>query len=252
MRSPLEHEPELITGLGLITARWAALERELAGLLGSLLKIEPAGDRAYYALGSFSARLDMVEAVLLGSLNDDLPKRATKALCSKIRRLWSTRNGLIHSHYVYASFDWEWNYLGSLAGAGPVLGEHPRSRAERGARGILYGPDNVEIPQLTVVHHGFAYEQRFSDGRKKWAVVNRGTFDNHAAQLSKRIRQIRRFTKAVQVMDAPLRWGSFSGSSHAKLSPRGLRNRQEYEALLETRRAHQRQRQSSQESEESR
>jgi len=80
MRSPLEHEPELIAGIGLITVRWAALEQELEKLLGSLLKIEPASGRAFRAVVSFGARLDLVKALVSGSLKEGVAKRAALAL----------------------------------------------------------------------------------------------------------------------------------------------------------------------------
>lgn len=235
MRSPLEHEPEFIAGIGLITVRWAALEHELEGLLGSLLKIEPAGEKTLHAVVSFAARLALVRALVSASLADGTAKRAALALLDKIGDMWRARNFLLHSHYVYAKFDHEGNYLGGMSSAGRKLGEHPKLRGK--VRGKFIGPDGREIPQPKVAHHGFAYMERQRDGGIKYVSVNKGTFDNHAALVLKRSGQVRLLKQAITTMAAPLKWGSFAPPLHDKRPPRATRNLLEYLALQDRRRA---------------
>jgi hypothetical protein len=210
------------------------LERELARLLGSLLKIEPAGEAVYYAVANFAQRIDLIEAMIVASLEPGKPLDAARALFTKIRRLWKSRNYLIHSHYVYAKFDHHGNFLGGFIVEGRTLGPHPRHKGTARVKVFRRG---VEIPQIPVASHGFAYVKHNPDGTTTHVPVNRGTFGNHADQLSKRSRQVQLLTKAIQTMAAPLKWGSFSDTSHTKCSPRADRNRRKYQELLERRKA---------------
>lgn len=233
MRSPLEHEPDLISGVGLITVRWAVLEDALSNLFGRTLKIEPAGEQAYYAIGNFSQRVDLIEAALIGSFRDDLPKRVTRKIFEQIRRLWKTRNRLVHSHYVYAEVDWEGNHIGSLVGIGmgPNLGTHPKEWA--GKPVIVTGPDGIEMPQPRTSAHGFAYVTHTKSGEVKYSLVNRSTFEGHAAKVSQSARRIAKLDRAISTMDAPLRHGSFWRGPPAKYSQRAARNQKRYQDYLD-------------------
>lgn len=196
------------------------------------MKIEPAGDRAYYAIGNFSQRVDLAQAICLASLRDDQCGKAATALFEKIRRLWKARNYLVHSHYAYVELDNKGNMLSALSGEGRNLGKHPKIRAMQKTGAVLIDSEGEKIPQPQTAHHGFAYEKRQLDGSVKYVLVNAGTFQNHADQLSKRLRQIRTLTKAIRTMHAPLKWGSFA-ASHNKQSPRAIRNQREYQEHLD-------------------
>lgn len=233
MRSPLEYEPELVAGMGLITVRWAALEMGLADLFGSVLKIEPMGERGYYSISNFSQRIDLVETVVVGSLKEGIAKRASKSLFEKIRRLWKTRNYLVHSHYVYSSRSAS-GFGPTLIGVGKDLGEHPAKRWYiRREDEIVYNEDgSIAYTVERTLEQGFAYQKRGKRPVPEYVFVNKGTFNNHAEQVSKRMRQVRLLKKSIQTMSAPLNWGSSAGASHTTYSPRAGRNLQEYLTLL--------------------
>ena len=148
MQSPLEPEPALIAGVGLITVRWALLESVLSDVLGSLLLAQD-GDPAYYAMGAFSQRLAMVRGALRASILQPLHRRIADAILDRVAELWKARNSLIHSHYVYR----EWV------------------------------PDTSK-PRKPV-RKAYCYEHRGNDGQMTYVPVNKGTFLNHAEKVSK-------------------------------------------------------------------
>lgn len=232
MISPLEHEPELIAGIGLITVRWSALENELASLLGALLKAERVGEHAYYSLANFSQRIDFIEALLCSSLKFEQHRCIARAMFNKIKRLWKTRNYLVHSHYVYADVDHS-GIGGALISAGKVLGPHPREQIVNRQMPVFIDENGNQTNLADrIKHHGFAYEKHNRDGTVERIFVNKGSFESHAKQLLKRTGNVRRFTKAVQTLEAPLRW-TVSSTSHNRCSPRGTRNQKLFQDSLD-------------------
>jgi hypothetical protein len=201
MRSPLEHEPALLAGVGLITVRWAMLEHQLADLLGRLMAVDHGGDAAYYSLGNFTQRLDLIEGALDYSLRDDRQRAIASSLFRKIRRLWKARNYLIHSHYVHQVELKDGTTISMLEGH------------EAEATDLLEGLEPTEIKW-----HGFSYVKHSSNGKTNTVPVNAGTFKNHAAQLSKRARQVAAFRKAIDTKVAELREGA--STSYRSISPR--------------------------------
>ena len=163
-----------MSGLGLITARWAALETDLAELLGSLMLVPQAGVEAYYSIGNFTQRIDLVQSLVLASFNSERHARMALALCTKIKRLWKSRNYLLHSHYVYVT-----RYVdGTVMVKQRHIGHSLRFNKP-------------------VKEEGHAYEKRGKDGMPEYIPVNRGTFMNHADQLSKRSRQVNLLKRAI-------------------------------------------------------
>src|SRR5437868_11508731 len=107
MRSPLESEPDLVSGVGLVTVRWALLDDQLSQFISFLTKSEEIGRILYYSCGSFQQRIAMIEAALTAMYGEKDAVERIRATFKNIRRLWATRNRLIHSHYVFnvASMD---------------------------------------------------------------------------------------------------------------------------------------------------
>jgi hypothetical protein len=203
MRSPLEHEPELIEGIGLITARWAALERELAQLLGVLMIQSTAGERIYYSVGNFSQRIEIVQAGVRTSMGDNPHYAIAEALFTKIRRLWKARNYLVHSHYVYA-INYEGGGHSMYTAENPTaLGPHPDTRPSHPIR-MKDSRTGEFLDESPVTSRGFAYEKRKQDGTTEIVPVNKGTFIAHANQLIKRGRQISRLKRAIETLQTRL------------------------------------------------
>lgn len=199
MRSLLEHEPELIERVGLITVRWSALESELADLLGTLMRAREAGERAYFSVGSFGQRADLVEAATLGSLASPNHRRVAAAIFKKIKTLWKTRNYLVHGNYVFTASSPQGHSLaltkmGRKLREGPIFGERMV---------IMITPDETEIP-LELTTGGYAYEKWNIHGVRDYVPVNKGTYDNHALQVMKRSGQIRRLASFIEQEIAPL------------------------------------------------
>jgi hypothetical protein len=202
MRSPLEFDPELISGAGLITARWAALESVMAEVLGNLLKVESAGPHVYYALSNFSQRVDFVQEACKASFTSEKHCKISDALFAKVKRLWKTRNYLIHSHYVYVAppdRDGRQSVLLNLSKDGGPSPKDDFIGAAVGGRSSIGQLVNEKLPV------GFAYEERKLDGAVRYVPVNKGTFQNHAAQLSKRARQMNLLRHALLYEMVPLR-----------------------------------------------
>lgn len=198
--SPLETDPELMSGLGLITARWAALETDLAELLGSLMLVPQAGPEAYYSIGNFTQRIDLVQSLVLASMNSERHSGMALALFDKIRRLWKSRNYLLHSHYVYVT-----RYADGI-----VTVKHRQA-------GFSLRFDKP------VKEEGHAYEKRGKNGLPEYVPVNRGTFLNHANQLSKRSRQVNLLRRAIYERITHLKKSAISPSS-GKRHPRSRGN----------------------------
>jgi len=191
MKSPLEHKPELVAAIGLLTVRWAALERQLAQLLELILESWGTGEAIYYSLGNFSQRIDLVEMTVLRAIREERHKKIAQALFTKIRRLWKSRNYLVHSHYVY------YENLGPEGRAGHVT--HLAGRDTSGEIRVLRGTwrtrdadGNIESESgpEKILNKGFGYQRRDKNGGYTIVPVNKGTFLNHAQHVYKRSRQV--------------------------------------------------------------
>lgn len=204
LRSPLEGDPELMQGLGLVTARWATLESDLSELLGALLRVPQAADDAYYSIANFSQRIDLVQSLVLASLNSERHARMAKALFTKIKRLWKSRNYLLHSHYVYLT-----KYSDGMT---TVL-------ERRGEFNLRF--------KGTVIEEGYAYESHKAGEQTEYVMVNRGTFLNHAAQLLKRSRQLVVLRRSVYERITHLKKSAL-GPSMTKRHPRSRGDLREY------------------------
>src|SRR5882724_3947130 len=101
MRSPVESNPKLIRGFGVITTRWAILEDELAYLLRNFVVYDNVATAIYYAPGAFLQRLDIVSEILQASLANEKHLTIALALIARINRIWKKRNNLIHCQYAY-------------------------------------------------------------------------------------------------------------------------------------------------------
>lgn len=212
MHSILEHEPELVHGVGLITVRWSGLEHRLAMILNLLTKV-PSGSVTYYTLANFSQRIDVVERLLLNSLHKKRHRAIVIALFGKIKRLWKSRNYLIHSQYGYVWTHVDGRQQALVGGKGAT---HP---AKVGPK-----PPRDGSPITPVRDQGFAYETYGTKGHE-WVMVNKGTFQNHADQLGKRTRQLETLWRAIKNDRAPL-WPQPDASDYESLVQQ-LRDHQE-------------------------
>lgn len=161
-----------------------------------------AGEKVYYSLGNFSQRIDAVQAALRGSMGDNPHYAIANALFSKIRRLWKSRNYLVHSHYVYVIWHKGGGYA-KIAAVPPDLGPHPSTAPSHPIRmkDMRTGEFVQEWPEVA---RGFAYEKHKADGSEELVPVNKGTFQAHAAQLVKRGRQVRKLTHAIETLQTRL------------------------------------------------
>lgn len=190
MRSLLEENAELISCIGVITLRWSLLEQQMAMLLGEFIYDFDNGEAAYYAIGNFSQRVDLLRSILRSQVRKQ-HHSLFEVWFEKVFRLWKTRNKLVHSAYSYA----EWRENGRM-------------------------------------RKGWSYTTYDGKGNRKIVAVNKGTFENHAQQLSKRIWQIERFTSAIRSRTIQTHWDHRS-SWFAHLSPRAIRHQREYGEFLE-------------------
>ncbi len=162
-----------------------------------------AGERMYYAVGNFSQRADMVQAALIASMGASPHYPIANALFAKIRRLWKSRNYLVHSHYVYVIRYKGGGYtkMGAVDPSG--LGAHPDTLPGRPIR-MRDLKTGQYVQEWPVQSRGFAYEKRKQDGDVELIPVNKGTFLAHANQLIKRGRQVHRLTQAIENLETPL------------------------------------------------
>jgi hypothetical protein len=226
MRSPLEHEPSLVAGIGLITVRWAVMEHTLVGLLSQLILVPQAADATYHAIANFSQRKDLVKTLLDQSLKSPKHREIANRLIDNIYRMWKTRNALIHSHYVY-QIENDIGGSSSIIMEGPTLGTHPSSypTSEMKWRSYLPGDDPGEYQTFRprARRRGFGYLKHEANGSTTFVPVNKGTFGNHADKLSRRIRQITLLTRYLAQGVAPTRKDGLH-SSYSKSSPRSLQS----------------------------
>lgn len=194
-RSPLEHEPDFVAGIGLLTARWAMLEAELATTLGLLIRNAEAGPTLYYALGSFQQRLNLIRAIMPEALTVERHRHIVRTLISRIARLWSDRNKLVHSHYVHRTVTQ--STVTYLSVAGPELGQHPKHRGG-GTVSITREDGSVENPPHQVLRREFGYRVAGTRPLKEFVPVNIGTFTNHADAVAKRSFQVDRVNHALR------------------------------------------------------
>jgi len=201
------------------------LESALADLLGSLLIVTQAGDDGYYSIGNFGQRIDLVEGVVRGSFELDREKAIVKALFERIRRLWKTRNALIHSHYVYF-VNREGGGRTVFREEGPEIGPHPRDFMLSPSRAFVgRGDGSREWFEFAALDHGFGYERHGAASEGDIVPVNKGTFQNHADKLLKRTRQLKKLARAVKQRVVKLRQSSLT--TYTKLPPRSRLDRPE-------------------------
>lgn len=225
MLSPLEYDPELVAGIGLITARWSAPERQLAELLGTVMVVKSAGPDSYYALANFSQRIAVVQTAIISTLANTKHRKIAKALFTKVGRIWKTRNVLIHSHYVYL-FEYDNGTRSALTGIPKgSLGE--KSKIPRAV--LTIGPVTLKssppidrpmtaVPQLKVIQEGPAYIKN-DKGKAEFCFVNKGTFANHAEQLRRRGRQIMLLARAIEDGRVPVRRSPSRGKPQSRSRP---------------------------------
>lgn len=200
MQSPLEHDPELVALLGLITVRWSALEDALADLVGSMMAVNDIGHTVIYSMSAFSQRLSFTSALLRGSLANERDIKVAEKLLNKVGDLWISRNHLSHSHYVHRT-----EYHNGMC----------ITLTQEDGFGIR--PESIEDKSEKAKSRTFGY-LKHSRGQQKFVPVNKGSLKNHAASLLRRGRQILVLTKAIDTRVAPLR--EVDLVSHRQPSPR--------------------------------
>jgi hypothetical protein len=168
------------------------------------MKAGSAGPNCYFALGNFTQRIDLVQAAVQSTLTNATHRKIAAALFTKIRRIWKTRNYLIHSHYVYVA-EFEDGTYSAMIGMGKDRGFHgDKPRAPR-PQSYWQNPDGTReyISQPKLVQEGYAYEKR-DNGKKTYHFVNKGTFANHAEQVYRRTRQIDLLCHAIRHGRTPI------------------------------------------------
>ena len=202
MRSPLEHDPELIHGLGLICARWATLENELAVLLGRFTIDPDTGVAMYYSAGNFQQRINIIERTLQTSIRKAQHREVCAALTERIRRIWKKRNRLVHSRYVYRiTDDMGWT---DLSVEGPNLRKNIHE--SRPPTLTVGSGDTARTYVPTVESRGFGYILYGPNTPMgEFKSVNLGTYESHAGAVSTRARQVARLNKAIQRGRVPVR-----------------------------------------------
>lgn len=232
MRSPLEHDPDLVLAIGTITVRWSLMESSLAELVGSVIASEYMGQQAFYALSTFSQRMALAERITIAGLRDNKAKKISAALFQKVARLWKTRNRLVHSPYVYR-VDRMGGGSSTFYQSRRDLGDHP-SKRQNELITAFYDPREEQTPEVIrtrheralanhrVKHEGFAYISVGASGDKKIVPINSGAFQSHAEKLSRRIRQIQLLKRYIDqgVISPSIPRDLGQQSQFAKLSPR--------------------------------
>ena len=197
MRSPLEHKPEFVQLLGLITIRWAVLEQGLAELLGQFAKTPHIGASLYYSTGTFRQRLKLINYSIRSGLEEQRHKDICLHLTGRIGNIWDARNNLIHSHYIYRITD-ELGHL-DLHMEGTELMENLE---EMPAASVSTGG---KVRPSKEKSRSFGYLTYRPDGTvKNFKPVNSGTFKNHIFALSKRTRQTERLINAIKRGRVPI------------------------------------------------
>jgi hypothetical protein len=107
MHSPIEQHPEILHWLGVITARWSVVESLLANTLGDILNDRRKAVTIYYSLGSFRQRQQLILSVATAHLQPSYQRRIIERCLEKLGKLWSARNGFMHSPFIAAGFDIE-------------------------------------------------------------------------------------------------------------------------------------------------
>jgi hypothetical protein len=204
MQSPLELEPELVSLLGLITARWAAMEEALADLLGRFMRVDHAGHATLFSLANFSQRLALISSTALYSVESERDLKIITKLLGKINDLWLNRNNFVHSHYVHRTVYTDGAEVMLIADSGEGLTEKA-----------------IEAGHRPVKSHSFGYLKRKRGGDADFVPVNRGTFKNHADKVARRTRQVLTAAKAVDTGIVALR--PDSPTTYRRLSPRSPR-----------------------------
>ena len=204
MRSPLEHDPELVALLGLITVRWSALEDALAELLGRFMRVDHAGHSALFALTSFSQRLELISSVASYSVESKRHADTIARLLKKIGDLWIARNYFVHSHYIHQTV-------------------YPNRTTIQMIREdeFALNPDAISTEGEVTVSRSFGYVKRKHDGTEQFVPVNRGTFHNHAVKVHRRGRQVLVVVKALDTQIINLR--KDAPVNYVRLSPRSPR-----------------------------
>lgn len=97
-RSPIEHDPEYVRLLGLISARWTMTEEAVCHVLGAILKNGDLARRLYLSQGGFRQRIELVKAAVEEGPSEVFVSYAKDAL-ALCYDLFKTRNKLMHSAY---------------------------------------------------------------------------------------------------------------------------------------------------------
>lgn len=150
----------------------------------------------YYSLGSFSQRLNLVAVAATEGFAEEADRKTAETLIKRIRRLWQARNSLIHSHYIYAA-----------EGKG---GHLMQSRIEGDTLSTFRWPEVPFVATFTRADgEGLSISQEYSGAKfgyekvrsgssaRDFKPVNESTFSNHAAEISRRVADIRSLTDAI-------------------------------------------------------
>lgn len=95
--SPLENSPELITGLGVIMARWATLDHTLQFFVYAILGDYRIAEAALYSQNPQSRRLEIIRDLIDAGSWNSANKRAGLMLIDELDALAAERNDLVHS-----------------------------------------------------------------------------------------------------------------------------------------------------------
>lgn len=170
------------------------LEHKLAESLGQLIGNKVAGPVLYYGLNSFNQRLTITQATAAEVLLNERHREFAKLLLTRIGRLWSDRNKLVHSNFAHRQVMEFGEILMSAAGRG---GKHPSQRRHI-KRFFVTGPDGSRERPTDILKQDFGYEVVKAGGDTEFVPVNKGTFVNHADAVGRRCAQVAILSRAIQ------------------------------------------------------
>lgn len=98
-RSPLEHDEEYVTYLGLISARWAMTEEGVCYLLGHLIGAKETARLMYESQGGFRQRIELVKAAVIGQVRRKSLQDALLVALASLYDAFKARNRIVHSPY---------------------------------------------------------------------------------------------------------------------------------------------------------
>lgn len=99
---------EIMELIGEMTTAWATLDHDLVELIARLMNADRrAAGVAYFAINSFSARLNIIKALAKHAVKDQDDGKAIIGVMKKLATYANVRNEIVHSAYALTISDTE-------------------------------------------------------------------------------------------------------------------------------------------------